>query len=190
MPGEDAFRWDQRYTEEERFKTFIQPRPFLVENANLLPEHGLALDVAMGLGGNASLLLERGLRVIGVDISGVAVRRAHEHLPGLLAVQADLTRFHLAPDSFNVILNFYYLQRELWGSYRRWMCPGGLLFVETMTREMAELQPDIDPVYLLDTGELPRAFFDWEILVYQEGWQLSRLGHRRAVASMIARLPG
>ncbi len=88
-------RWDRRYTEEERFRTYIQPRPFLVEQAHLLPTHGIALDVAMGLGGNAGLLLERGLKVIGVDISEVAVRQSHQRLPDLLAVQADLTCFHL-----------------------------------------------------------------------------------------------
>ena len=189
MPAEDAGRWDQRYAEEERFRTFTQPRPFLVEHARLLPKRGLALDAAMGLGGNASLLLKRGLQVIGVDISGVAVCQVHERLPELLAVQADLTSFQLAPDSVNVILNFYYLQRDLWTSYRRWLKPGGLLFIETMTRQMSKLQPDLDPAYLLEPAELSLAFSDWEILVYQEGWQKSRQGHPKAVASMIARRP-
>lgn len=190
MPGEDALRWDQRYNEEERFRTFVQPRPFLIEHAHLLPDHGLALDVAMGLGGNAGLLLERGLRVVGVDISEVAVRQAHQRLPELLAVQADLTCFHLPPAAFDVILNFYYLQRDLWPEYRRWLRPGGLLFFETMTRQMLESQPDIDPVYLLEIGELVQAFARWEILVYREGWQTSSQGRPRAVASLIARLPG
>jgi hypothetical protein len=91
---------------------------------------------------------------------------------------------------FDVILNFYYLQRELWSEYRRWLRPGGLLFFETMTIQMLASQPEIDPVFLLEAGELAEAFSRWEILVYREGWQPSRQGHPRAVASMIARLPG
>jgi SAM-dependent methyltransferase len=36
------------------------------------------LDIAMGLGGNAAFLLERGLRVVGLDISWVALQRAKQ----------------------------------------------------------------------------------------------------------------
>jgi ubiquinone/menaquinone biosynthesis C-methylase UbiE len=189
MPFEDALRWDRRYDEEERFRAYFQPRPFLVENAKLLPTQGLALDAAMGLGGNASLLLEHGLRVVGVDISQVALQRAARRLPGLMAVQADLTCLDFPRQVFDVIINFYYLQRSLWVDYRRWLRPRGLLIIETMTREMLELQPDIDPLYLLDPGELVQSFSAWEVLVYREGWQTSTRGHRRAVASLVARLP-
>ena len=58
-----------------------------------MPAAGLALDIAMGLGGNAGLLIERGMQVVGVDISSVAVQRAKERLPSLMAVRADLTQF-------------------------------------------------------------------------------------------------
>jgi hypothetical protein len=55
-------------------------------------------------GGNSSLLLARGMRVIGVDVSEVTVRRAKVRLPRLNAVVADLTRFVLPTDTFDVIL--------------------------------------------------------------------------------------
>lgn len=47
----------------------------------------------MGLGANVGWLLAHGLRVIGVDISEVAVRQALVRHPGLQAVIADLTAF-------------------------------------------------------------------------------------------------
>jgi len=187
MPIEDARRWDQRYAQDQRFRTFTQPRPFLIEQAGWLPEGGLALDVAMGLGGNAAFLLERGLRVVGLDISWVAVQRAKQRLPDLMAVQADLTRFSLPSRTFDIILNFYYLERNLWVDYCRWLKPGGILMIETLTRDMLAIQPEIDPAFLLDSGELFRAFCDLEILAYREGRQVSRDGHTSAVASLVAR---
>lgn len=189
MPVEDAERWDQRYREDDRYASFTRPRPFLIENAQYLPPGGLALDVAMGLGGNASFLLSRGLRVIGVDISSVAVRSARERLPGLFAVQADLTEFHFPAFAFDVILNFYYLQRDLWPLYERSLRTGGVLILETLAQEMRRIQPDIDPSYLLSPGELRTAFPGLETLVYREGWTESESGHPRAVASLVARKP-
>ena len=189
MPREDAERWDTRYEKEARYSSFEWPRPFLVRHMKKLPQQGLALDVAMGLGGNAQLLLSHGLRVIGVDISGIAVRRARARLPELMAVQADLTRFHLPDDHFDVILNFYYLQRELWEAFIRSLRPGGWLVFETLTEEMRSIQPSIDPRYLLLPGELRQAFEELEIHEYQEGWTESHSGHPRSVASLLARKP-
>ncbi len=189
MPIEDARRWDQRYAQDERFRTFTQPRPFLVEQAGFLPERGLALDVAMGLGGNAGFLLERGLQVVGLDISGVALQRAKQRLPGLMAVQADMTCYSFPSRTFDVILSFYYLERKLWADYCRWLNPGGILILETLTQDMLAIQPDLDPAYLLKPGELSMAFTDLEILVYREGQQVSRGGRTSVVASLVARKP-
>jgi len=187
MTFSDAERWNERYLQDERSATIARPRPFLVENAHFLPQGGLALDVAMGLGGNAGFLLGRGLRVLGVDVSWVAVRRAAGQHPGLLAVVADLNHFHLPVETFDVILNFYYLQRDLWSAYQRLLRPGGTLIIETLTMDMLRLRPDTDPKYLLQPGELRQAFASWEVLVYREGWVDSRRGQPQAVAGLVAR---
>jgi tellurite methyltransferase len=141
----------------------------------------------MGRGGNAAFLMERGLHVIGVDISSVAVRSAKQRLPKLMAIIADLTHFYIPDASFDLISNFYYLQRDLWPAYYQALHPGGVLVMETLTKEMLQRQPEIDPRYLLEPGELKEAFSGWEILVYQEGWSASSTGHSRAVASLVAR---
>jgi tellurite methyltransferase len=185
-PMRDARRWDQRYLDRER-ESFKAPRPFLVEHAPYLPGEGLALDVAMGLGGNAGFLLERGLRVVGVDISSVAVNRARQRLNGLMAVRADLTHFYLPENTFDLIVNFYYLERGLWDQYKRALKSGGVLVMETLTRGTLAVNPDLDPAYLLSPGELLRAFGDMEILVYQEGLERTEGQHPRAVASIVAR---
>lgn len=188
MPLADAVRWNQRYLEQTR-ATFAAPRPFLLEQAALLPAHGLALDLAMGLGGNAAFLAARGLRVMGVDIADVAVRQAKARLPQLMAVIADLYQFDLPVATFDVVLDFYFLQRDLWPQMSRALRPGGLLIMETLTHAQRICQPDIDPHYLLQPGELRCAFADLEILTYREGWTAGDHGHRRAVASLVARAP-
>ncbi len=187
MPLDDARRWNERYSQDARYATFTQPRPFLIDQAHWLPSTGLALDVAMGLGGNAAFMLERGLRVIGVDISSVAVARAKISQPALMAVIADLDRFYLPVCRFDVILNFYYLQPDLWHHYEDALRPEGILIFETLTREMLSLQPDRDPAFLLAPGALRDGFPHLEVLAYREGWDESREGHPQAVASLVAR---
>jgi tellurite methyltransferase len=186
MPISDAHRWNERY-QQDIFKPPGSPRPFLVENAGYLPEQGLALDSAMGRGNNTRFLLERGLRVVGIDISEVAVSCAKTRFPSLMALVADLTQFRFPPRFFDLIINFYYLQRDLWPVYQQALRPGGILVFESLTLDMLEQSPDIDPKYLLAPGELRGAFQDMQILVYREGWILDDRGHSRAVASLLAR---
>jgi tellurite methyltransferase len=185
-PVEDAKRWNARYREDKRY-SFERPRDFLVENSGLLPSSGLALDAAMGLGSNAGFLIDQGLDVIGVDISEVGVREAKRQHPEIRAVVADLEGFYIPPHTFDVILNFFYLQRDLSPVYRQGLKEGGILVFETLTEEMLQVQPDIDPDYLLKPGELYRVFEDLEILIYKEGWIDDERGHHRAVASLLAR---
>ena len=179
-------RWNTRYSQERR-ASFEQPRAFLIEHSALLPRRGLALDLAMGLGGNAGFLLDHGLRVVGVDISEIAVRQAKSRLPELMAFVADLTRFHLPPARFDVVLTFYYLQRELWPEIGAALRPGGLLICETLTQDMRSIHPEIEPLYLLAPGELRGAFPSLETLVYREGWIEQDNDRSRAVASLVAR---
>lgn len=185
MSLDDARRWDARYLADMR-DSFEHPRPFLLEHAHILPSKGLALDVAMGLGGNAGFLLQHGLRVIGVDISSVAIRKAAAYLPDLMPVIADLGHFYIPPDSFDVIINFLYLQRNLWPAFQIALRPRGILIFETLTCEMRAIHPEIDPEFLLNPGELARAFPALQTLVYREGWQEAHTKHPRALASLVA----
>jgi tellurite methyltransferase len=188
MPNSDATRWNERYT-QTKSDDYQTPRSFLIEHLHLIPSRGLALDVAMGAGKNTSALLERGIDPIGVDISTTAVRQARSHFPGVKMVIADLTDFYLPNHHFDLILNFYYLQRGLWSDYRRILKPGGILIFETLTEKMLSVKPDLTPEFLLKEGELQESFQDWDILVYQEGWVTGDRGYSKCVASMVARIP-
>ena len=84
MPISDADRWNLRYLDDPK-ATFEHPRELLISHSSLIPKSGLALDLAMGLGGNAKFLQSHGQRVVGVDVSSVAVIRAKNSAPGLMA---------------------------------------------------------------------------------------------------------
>jgi tellurite methyltransferase len=185
MSSVDAIKWNERYLSER----FHGPREFLIEQAQYLPDRGVALDIATGLGGNAGFLLERGLRVIGVDVSEVGVRRAKDRWPSLMAAVIDLTHYRWPPYSCDVILNFYFCQRDLWPRFRSLLKPGGVLIMETLTIETLRVRPDYNPDYLLQPDELRRAFADWKVLVYREGWIEMQDHAARAVASLVARRP-
>jgi hypothetical protein len=188
MSSADAIKWNERYRSGVEV-AFESPRDFLIAQAQYLPDRGLALDIAMGLGGNAGFLIERGLRVIGVDISEVGVQRAKARRPSLMGAVIDLTHYHWPPCSFDVILNFYYCQRDLWSCFRSMLKPGGVLILETMTIEMLRTRPDYSPEYLLQPAELRRVFSDWEVLTYREGWIEMGCNSPRAVASIVAKRP-
>jgi tellurite methyltransferase len=187
MPANDAVRWNKRYREDQPMSSHTA-RSFLVENRHYIPGSGLALDVAMGTGANAALLLECGLQVVGVDISAVAVQQAKQRYPQIMALIGDLSELSFPDRKFDVILNFYYLQRDLWADFRRILKPGGLLILETLNVGMLAIKPDTHPDFLLRPGELRQAFQDWDLIAYREGVVPSDHNHSKAVSSLVARL--
>ncbi len=187
MPLEDAERWNKRYQSYTGLNTKA-PVSFLVENLNLLPQYGLAMDIAMGSGRNSGVLINHGLSVVGIDISLQAALNAKKKYPKLIAVVADLTNFAI-PSSikFDVILNFYYLQRTLIKELHRYINPFGFLIIETLTAKMKIYQPDTPDDYLLQENELPGLLGDhWRIIKFREGWSASQTGKQKSVASLIA----
>src|SRR4030043_2252641 len=192
MPSEDAVRWNSRYLEDVR-NEFDPPRALLVDHLKIIPTSGLALDIAMGLGNNANFLIDHGLSVIGVDISMVALRKVKRKIPNLMAVVADMNRFQIPPEKFDVIISFLYLQRDLWLPMTQGLKMGGIMFIECLTKEMLSIHPEINPSLLLELGELRKAILSGEtgkyleIINYFEGWQSTITSHPRAVASLIAR---
>ena len=163
MTSRDATRWNARYRDPAAHSA-DHPAALLLEEIESLPTRGLALDVAMGLGASARLLMARGLGVIGVDIAEVGVRAARGLAPGLMAVVADLERFDLPPACLDVIVNFRYTQRSLWPRFREWLRPGGWLLIESFNPAQRALRPNADPSYFLQPGELRAAFQEWRIV--------------------------
>lgn len=185
--GGDRERWEARY-QAQGFLHGVEASEFLRENSYLLPRSGLALDLAAGEGRNAAFLASLGLSVIALDISLRALQKC-KSLTGTLDVSAavvDLTQFSLPRDCFDLVINFYYLNRglapEIASSLRR----GGLLVFETLTVAHLRWRPDFNHEFLLRPGELLMLFGGLRIIKYRE-MDLQTDRGPRSVASLIAR---
>jgi SAM-dependent methyltransferase len=191
MSHPDASIWNARYA-SELHSSQKSPRELVTSHLSLLPPGGLILDVACGLTPTGLYLARRGWRVIALDVAEAALRRIQpqvqqESLPLSLAVM-DLMNPWLPAGHFDVVLNFYFLSREIWRTYRKALKPGGLLFFETF---FYEPESDMNPAHFLQDGELQAAFQDWEILHYAEILRPHHDAptHKRRVARLIARKP-
>ena len=171
------------------------PADFLVEHRRLLPPGGRALDAAMGTGRNALHLASLGYAVTGIDVSGVAVERCRAEAQrrglNIEAVQADLQSYHLPRESYDVVIDFYYLQRELAPALVAALRPGGVLVFESFTTEQRRFGwGPVQDDFLLRPGELRTLFAGLEELVYREGLAESQSGRgTKAVAGLVARKP-
>ena len=187
MNREESEKWDDRY----RFSrhNLKKPRAFLEENLHLLPNQGWALDVAMGEGHNSNLLAQKGMHVLGVDFSSVALLNAKNKYPQLNAVKVDLPHISLRPSSLEVILNFWFLDRNLFPFFDRSLKPGGYLVFETMRYDPNKDQSNMQFDYLLQPGELLKSFSGWELIVYDENILAKVKGQEQLAVRMIARKP-
>ena len=194
MTHPDALFWNERYQHEERWRDRHPPRLLLTSHLDLLPQHGLALDVACGTSASGLYLAVRGWQVIGLDVSNAALRLAQsrvrqEALPVSFALM-DLKDPWLPAERFDVILNFYYLSRPLLQTYRHAVKPGGLLFFETFLREETFFPfAGGNPDHYLRPHELRDAFSDWDIVHYTETHHGERPGRARRIAQLVARKP-
>lgn len=186
-------KWNGRYaTEGAKWQT-SRPRDLLLNYLDRLPETGLALDAASGVGLNGLLLARRGWRVLALDISEVGLRlgQAQALKEGLAerwtTAVYDLSHPHFPPNTFDAILNFRFLERATFPAYRQALKPGGWLIFETFIRA-DETTPDAD--YYLLPGELQAAFADFVVVESGEITAVGgRSGQEKRVARLVARKP-
>ena len=178
--------WDERYKQDgDRIR---QPAGFLVAQLHRLPR-GRALDLATGSGRNAIFLAREGYQVDAVDSSAVAVEKlsslVKQESLSIAITCADLADYHIAGNTYALMLNFYFLERKLFSPIKKGLMQGGMLLFETYTVEQARYGRPHNPDYLLKANELVHSFSDLHIIYYHE-----RLEHTeqetKAIASLLA----
>jgi SAM-dependent methyltransferase len=176
-----ARNWDEHYQSESALD--FTPSGLLVQVAEMLPP-GRALDLASGAGRNALYLAELGWQVVAVDSSPAGMRVLRQRAAGAqLSVHthvADLEDggFAIEPAGYDLICDFFYLQRDLFPQIRDGIRPGGMFVAEI------HLPHDNGHRYVLEPGELRGEFAGWKILYYSEALPA---GHSRPRAAIIAR---
>jgi rhodanese-related sulfurtransferase len=173
----------------------LAPSSFLVDHYALLPR-GLVLDVAMGEGRNAIYLATRGFDVDGVDARPEVVARARAAARKLgapiraIVGNVEDGTYIIPIEAYNAIIVFNYLYRPLFKDIRDGVVPGGVVVYQTYTKEQARFGKPTNPDFLLDPGELERAFAGWEVLAHRELVGPARHGGPvRAIAGIVARKP-
>jgi tellurite methyltransferase len=184
-------RWDNRYPHEDP-EVWRRPSRLLVEHVGALPV-GRALDVACGPARNAVFLAERGFVVDAVDNSreglGMARRFAADRGVSVNLIFADLTRYAVRPETYDLVLNFFYLDRELMPALTGGLKAGGYLIFESFTTDNARFAPARDPRHFLGPNELLELARGLRVLFYREGTVIEA-GMVRATARLVARKEG
>lgn len=159
---DDRIKWNRRYVSEEWFLG-RKPSSYLVEQIDFILERcpgREALDIACGEGRNSIFLARRGFRVTGLDISetGIAKARHWAEEEGVQVdfITADLERYHF-DRSYDLIINFNFLLRQLIPRLVTALSPGGILVFDTILDAPA-LPGEHTKAFLLQPGELPALF--------------------------------
>lgn len=169
--------WDARY--RDRPDEWPQAAQVLRDNKHLLPTAGDALDLACGMGGNALLLADAGLRVRAWDLSPVGIESLqNRHVAGQLVAEVrDVCAAPPVPNSFDVIVISYFLERRLFAALTDALRPGGLLFYQTFIRDKAQAVGPGNPEFLLADNELLAGFGALRVLVYREEGRTGDVAH-------------
>jgi SAM-dependent methyltransferase len=177
---EDRCRWDERYAARGPVSVgAVAPPAVFAAYAEEFPTTGQALDLACGPGLGSVWLAQRGLNVVGLDVSAVAVGQARD-LARLAGVD-DRCRFEVADlddglpagPPVDVILCHRFRDRRLDRAIVERLAPGGILAIAALSEVGAEPGP-----FRVAPGELATAFGKLVAVAAGEGhghaWLLGR----------------
>ena len=183
--SKDKDRWNEKY-DTEVYLFGEKPIPFLTENIDILIK-GKALDVAMGEGRNGVYLATQGFDVTGLDISEKGLEKAHalaaKNNVTIQTKVVDLENIQFEPNSYDLILCTYYMDRGLYKKFRDALKPGGMLLIETYNIDYLKYRR-FKAEWALNTNELIDLFKGLRILRYQDYDDA-----REAYSSIIAQKP-
>jgi SAM-dependent methyltransferase len=178
MPNYDDARavWNQRYADAEGYLFGREPNRFLAAEADRLKSGQRVLCLADGEGRNGTFLAARGLDVLSVDLSPVALTKARalalERGVSLKLEEANLATWDWPVDAFDAVVAVFIqfagpsLRGRIFRNIEACLKPGGLLLVEGYRPEQLAYRtggpPDAENMYT--EALLREAFADMDIL--------------------------
>jgi tellurite methyltransferase len=190
MEFDETASWNKKYSQGSH--SSLEPDPFLVsayEEFVADRPAGSALDLAGGVGRHAIWLARRGWRVKLLDISEVGIQQAQKNAENTNTPTSILTEVRdlnvlqdLGREQYDLVVVFFYLQRQVFPALATAIKPGGFLIYKTYTTEQKNFSGGPShPMFLLEPNELLRAFSSLRVLRYHETIQ------QKGVAELVAR---
>jgi tellurite methyltransferase len=183
--------WDERYRKGEHSSS--KPHQLLVKAVGSLAP-GRALDIACGAGRHSIYLASLGWEVTAVDSSPVGIevtrQRAADAGVAFETVVADLEKhqFKIEPSHYDLICDFYYLQRDLFAAIKAGLRRDGTFVGSIHILGDEPHAETMNPAFLLNPDELRSIFTGWTIDYYHEG-RWDDPDHKHSDAEIIARRP-
>lgn len=150
------------------------PSEWVCRWSHLVPAHGRVLDLACGSGRHMQWFASRGHPVVGVDRSAEAIATAASFGQGVVADIENgpwpLYAEHGQPETFAAVVVSNYLWRPLFGRIALSLQPGGVLIYETFAIGQETIGRPARAEFLLQHGELLRAFGNLRVVAFEDGF--------------------
>ena len=141
--------------------------------SHLVPALGTVLDIACGQGRHMAWFAARGHAVTGVDRSPEAMH-AVRHWGEAVLADIENAPWPLMrgdqPRTFDAVVVTNYLWRPLLPTIAQSVAPGGVLIYETFAAGNETVGKPSRPDFLLQPGELLRAFGTLRVVAYEGGF--------------------
>ncbi len=139
----------------------------------LLPSGAAVLDVACGRGRHMKWFAQNGHPVTGLDRSVAAIDAAGAFGQAVLA-DIETNPWPLIENGqirqFDAVVVTNYLWRPLFPVILQCLAPGGVLIYETFAQGNETVGKPARPEFLLQPGELLRAFKELHVIAFEDGF--------------------
>lgn len=207
MPDYERARevWDERFAKADGYLFGDEPNRFLAAEAHRLQPGQAVLCLADGEGRNGVFLAGRGLDVLSVDLSPVALdkarRLAESRGVALRLEEANLATWAWPVERFDAVVGIFFqfagpaLRERLFSAIRRALKPGGLVLLQGYRPEQLAYgtggSPDAENLYT--EAILRTAFEGFDILHLRAHDEAIREGRAHdgmsALIDLVARKP-
>lgn len=179
----DLNRWNEKYSQNPP----IGEASLLIKDYLNEAKVGQALDIACGQGRNTDFLAQKGFIVDAVDGSNIALSKL-KNTSTINKIEADLDKYCITPNKYDLIINFNYLNRRLIPQIKDGLKSGGVLMFETFLLAHGDFKLEtMNLDYLLRKNELLHSFIGLDIVYYEEKVVVNSKGEKVKVASLVAK---
>lgn len=148
----------------------LEPSPWVLRFASLVPVDARVLDVACGSGRHARFFASRGCHVTAVDRDARIVEWL-AHVPNVEKDIADLENgpWPYVGREFDAVIITNYLHRPLFTKLLESIAAAGVLIYETFARGNENFGRPANPEFLLRPGELLTMVDGWlRVIAYED----------------------